>query len=86
LTTTLEWIILIKLEVNKPMIAYSRGSQSLAGAASLKNRMPAMVGAFRIHPDIAQLAEQQIDNLWAAGSTPVIPMLFGNSLTRVTQA
>jgi hypothetical protein len=26
------------------MIAYSRGSQCLVGAASLKNRMPAMVG------------------------------------------
>ncbi len=62
------------------MIAYSRGSQSLAGAASLKNRMPAMVGTFRIHSDIAQLAEQQTDNLWAAGSTPVIHALFDNSL------
>ena len=57
------------------MIAYSRGSQSLAGAASLRNRMPAMIGAFGIHSDIAQLAEQQIDNLWAAGSTPVIQPL-----------
>jgi hypothetical protein len=36
------------------MIAYSRGSQRLAGAASLKHRMPAMVGALRIQSDIAQ--------------------------------
>ena len=57
------------------MIAYSRGSNRLAGAASLKNRMPAIVGTFRIHPDIAQMAEQQTRNLWAAGSTPVIQSL-----------
>ena len=41
------------------MIAYSRGSQSLAGAASLKHRMPAVIGTFRIQPDIAQWVEQQ---------------------------
>ena len=35
------------------MIAYSRGSNRLAGAASLKNRMPVMIGTFRIHLDIA---------------------------------
>ena len=36
--------------------------------ASLKNRMPAIVGAFCTHPGIAQLAEQQTlqtRNLWA---------------------
>src|ERR1039457_1741808 len=59
----------------RPMVAYSRGSNRLAGAASLKNRMPAIVGAFRIHPGIAQLAEQQTRNLWAAGSTPAIQLL-----------
>ena len=57
------------------MIAYSRGSNRLAGAASLKNRMPAIVGAFRIHPDIAQLAERQTHNLRAAGSIPAIQLL-----------
>jgi hypothetical protein len=57
------------------MIAYGRGSQRLAGAASLRNRIPAMIGTFRIHPDIAQMAEQQTQNLWAAGSTPVIQSL-----------
>jgi hypothetical protein len=65
----------MKLEVNKPMIAYSRGSNRLAGAASLKNRMPAIVGAFRIHPDIAHWTEQQTDNLRAAGSIPAIHTL-----------
>ena len=54
------------------MIAYSRGSQCLAGAASLKHRIPAMIGAFCIHEDIAQRLEQQTHNLSAAGSTPVI--------------
>jgi hypothetical protein len=43
--------------------------------AYLKNRRPAIVGAFRIHSDIAQLVEQQTDNLWAAGSIPVIQLL-----------
>jgi hypothetical protein len=62
------------------MIAYSRGSNRLAGAASLKNRMPAIVGTFRIHPDIAQLVEQQTHNLWAAGSTPVIQLLCNQQL------
>lgn len=57
------------------MIAYSRGSNRLAGAASLKNRMPAIVGTFRIHPDIAQLVEQQTSNLRAAGPIPVIQLL-----------
>ena len=36
------------------MIAYSRGSQYLAGAASLKYGVPAVIGAFGIHLDIAQ--------------------------------
>ena len=57
------------------MIAYSRGSNRLAGAASLKNRMPAIVGTFRIHPDIAHWTEQQICNLRAAGSIPAIHSL-----------
>ena len=57
------------------MIAYSRGSNRLAGAASLKNRMPAIVGASRIHPDVAQLVEQQTHNLRAAGSIPAIHAL-----------
>ena len=53
------------------MIAYSRGSVRLAGAASMKHRVPAMIGAFR-HVDIAHWVEQQIDNLSAAGSNPAI--------------
>lgn len=35
------------------MIAYSRGSNRLAGTASLKHRMPAVTGTFRAHLDIA---------------------------------
>jgi hypothetical protein len=35
------------------MIAYSRGSQSLAGTASVRHRMPAVVGTF-CTLDIAQ--------------------------------
>jgi hypothetical protein len=41
------------------MIAYSRGSQRLAGAASLKYGVPAIVGAFSCHLDIAHWLEQQ---------------------------
>lgn len=62
------------------MIAYSRGSNRLAGAASLKNRMPAIVGTFRIHPDIAQLVERQTPNLRAAGSIPVFQLLCNQQL------
>lgn len=61
------------------MIAYGRGSRCLAGAASLKYRVPAMTGSFRIHLDIAQWLEQQPDTLWVAGSNPVVqPLLTGN--------
>ena len=35
------------------MIAYSRGSERLAGAASLKYGVPAIVGAFSFTVDIA---------------------------------
>ena len=62
------------------MIAYSRGSNRLAGAASLKNRMPAIVGTFRIHPDITQQVEQQTHDLRAAGSIPVFHSLFAQQL------
>jgi hypothetical protein len=54
------------------MIAYSRGSQSLAGAASLKYRMPAVGRTFCTHLDIAHWLEQQPVKLWAAGSNPAI--------------
>ena len=37
------------------MIAYSRGSKRLAGAASLKYGVPAMIGASSSHVDIAHL-------------------------------
>ena len=60
---------------NDPMIAYSRGSRRLAGAASLKHRMPAMMGIFCTNLDIAQWIEQQPKKLSVAGSTPVIPLL-----------
>jgi hypothetical protein len=41
------------------MIANNRGSKRLVGAASLRYRMPAFVGFFRIQPDIAHWTEQQ---------------------------
>ena len=63
------------------MIAYSRGSTRLAGAASLRNRMPALNGTFRSHLDIAQWSEQQPDKLSVAGSNPVIPTLLETTST-----
>ncbi len=56
------------------MIAYSRGSKRLAGAAPLEYRMPA-IGGLCTHLDIAQWKEQQPDKLWAAGSIPAIRLL-----------
>jgi hypothetical protein len=57
------------------MLAYSRGSNRLAGAAPLEHRVPAAVGSFCSNLDIAQWVERQTDNLLAAGSTPAIRTL-----------
>ena len=57
------------------MIAYSRGSNCLAGAAPLEHRMPANVGSFSIHTGYSSMVEQQPDKLWATGSTPAIRRL-----------
>ena len=57
------------------MIAYSRGSKRLAGAASLKHRMPAMVRYCSSLWGIAQWVEQQPDKLSVAGSTPAFPTI-----------
>ena len=57
------------------MLAYSRGSNRLAGAAPLEHRVPATVGSFCSNLDIAQWVERQTDNLLAAGSTPAIRTL-----------
>src|ERR1041384_3469043 len=72
LTTTIMWGILIGLEEMNHMIAYRRGSHSLAGAASLKYRMPAVGGTFSNHLDIAQWKEQQPDKLCGSCSNPDI--------------
>ena len=53
------------------MIANSRGFQSLAGAASLKYRMPAIVDALPLL-DVAQMVEQQPGKLSVAGSIPAL--------------
>ena len=57
------------------MIANSRGFQSLAGAASLKYRMPAIVDTFPLL-DVAQMVEQQPGKLSVAGSNPRKPMVL----------
>jgi hypothetical protein len=57
------------------MLAYSRDSKRLAGAAPLEHRAPAVVGSFCSNLDIAQWVERQTDNLLAAGSTPAIRTL-----------
>jgi hypothetical protein len=55
------------------MLAYSRGSNRLAGAAPLEHRVPANIGSFCSNLDIAQWVEQQPDKLWVAGSNPAFP-------------
>ena len=57
------------------MLAYSRGSKRLAGAAPLEHRMPAIIGPFCPNLDIAQWVEQQTINLYVAGSSPAIRSL-----------
>ena len=63
------------------MIANSRGSKRLTGAASLRNRIPAIFGP--LAPlDIAQRIEQQPQKLSVAGSTPAFqPCLVNRQLT-----
>ena len=51
-------------------ITYSRGSQPLAGAASLKHRVPVTGRRFPLS-DIAQWVEHQPDKLRVTGSNPV---------------
>ena len=62
------------------MIAYSRGSECLAGAASLKLPHAGVKRAFCDQLNIAQWIEQQPHKLWVAGSTPAIQPLFGKTV------
>jgi hypothetical protein len=57
------------------MLAYSRGSNCLAGAAPLEHRVPAVVGSFCPNRDIAQRVEHRPDKPTVAGSTPAIRLL-----------
>ena len=64
-------------------IIYGRGSKHLAGAASLKHRMPVIGVASCL--DIAQMVEQQSQKLLVAGSIPAFQTtcLVGNRMSRV---
>ena len=53
------------------MITYSRGSQSLAGTASLRCRMPVMIGAFGDHLDIAQWQSNSLRSCLARVRLPL---------------
>jgi hypothetical protein len=57
------------------MLAYSRGSNHLAGAAPLEHRVPAIVGSFCPNLDIAQWVEHRPDKPKVAGSSPAIRLL-----------
>jgi hypothetical protein len=57
------------------MLAYSRGSKRLAGAAPLEYRVPAVVGSFCPNLDIAHWVEQQPVKLSVVGSNPPIRLL-----------
>jgi hypothetical protein len=63
------------------MIAYSRGSQRLAGAASMKLPHAGVTRAFCDQLNIAQWIEQQPHKLWVAGSTPAIQRLLEKQST-----
>ena len=68
------------------MLAYSRGSNCLAGAAPLEHRVPAVVGSFCTNLDIAQWVEHRLTPN-VAGSSPAIRLLCTNSSQpRVNQA
>ena len=60
------------------MITKSRGSKYLAGAASLKYRMPVVAGTFH-RTGNSSVVEQQIWNLWVAGSTPAFRPVCENT-------
>ena len=63
------------------MIAYSRGSQTLAGAASMKLTHAGVMRTFCNQLNIAQSEEQQTCNLSVAGSTPAIhPTVFDKTV------
>ena len=57
------------------MLAYSRGSNCLAGAAPLEHRVPAIIGSFCTNLDIAQWVEHRPDKPTVAGSSPAIRLL-----------
>lgn len=57
------------------MLAYSRGSNRLAGAAPLEHRVPANVGSFRANLDIAQWVEHRSDKPTVVGSNPAFQLL-----------
>lgn len=57
------------------MLAYSRGSNCLAGAAPLEHRVPAVIGSFNTNLDIAQWVEHRPDKPTVAGSSPAIRLL-----------
>ena len=57
------------------MLAYSRGSNCLAGAAPLEHRVPAVVGSFCPTLDIAQWVEHRPDKPTVVGSNPAIRLL-----------
>ena len=54
------------------MIAYSRGSQPLAGAASVKLPHAGVMRAFCANLDIAQWKSDSLEKLYVAGSNPAI--------------
>ena len=56
------------------MLAYSRGSNCLAGAAPLEHRVPAVVGSFCPNLDIAQWVEHR-QTPSVVGSNPAIRLL-----------
>lgn len=56
--------------------AFRQGSLSLTGAAPLEYRIPAGGHAFGSLNGCSSMVEQQLAELWVAGSNPAIPERF----------
>lgn len=72
LTPTSKWGNLIWLEKIMLTITYSRGSKLLAGAVSLKYRMPVLPDVLLLHRGYSSTVEQRIKVPLVSGSNPVI--------------
>jgi hypothetical protein len=77
LTSRADFSTINKEGTSTRMTAKCRASQNLAGAASLKHRVPVGLRRSLSPTDIAQWVEHQAHNLTVVGSNPAIDSNFG---------